>query len=549
MKILLVAIVLIPVITFGQTKKQRRAEEKENKTILANLQAHVKYLADDARQGRRAGTQGELDAMDYIARQFATVGLEPKGNGNASFTQEFDINEGKQYDRQTTTLSVNGAALKAGTEFTPIAFSANSSAEGTSSLGIREKGEPWFYDLKDVLEDNKNNPHFDVDDAIENEAKKVTTKGAKALLVINTSTSEDNVQFNKYDTTVNLGIPVVYITKEALQKYFPDNTGIYDLKLSVSLKPKQRKAHNVIGYINNGATNTIIIGAHYDHLGFGEDGNALDSQGQVHNGADDNASGTAGLIELAKILKGSTAKSNNYLFIAFSAEELGLLGSKYWLSHPTVSVTPNYMINMDMIGRYDSSKKLTVGGYGTSPSWSQVLPSVNAAGFVLHYDSSGTGPSDHSSFYHKNIPVLFFFTNTHSDYHKATDDWDKINYTGEVGILRYIQHIIEATDKQGKLAFLQTREQDVASVNLPVTLGVMPDYAFTGKGMRIDGVSKGKIAEKAGLQSGDILTQLGDYKFIDVVTYMKALQHFKKGDRTTLHLTRDSKDLTFNIEF
>ncbi|MEX6688615.1 M28 family peptidase [Danxiaibacter flavus] len=547
MKILLVAIVLVPVLTFGQSRKQRKAEEKENKTILTNLQAHVKYLADDARQGRRAGTQGELDAMDYISRQFGTVGLEPKGDNN--FVQEFDINEGKQYDRQTTTLSVNGAALKPGIEFIPIAFSANSSADGTSSIGVREKGEPWFYDLKDILEDNKNNPHFDVDNAIQNEAKKVTAKGAKALLVINTSTSEDNVQFNKYDTTEVAGIPVVYITKDALQKYFPDNTGIYDLKLSVSLQPRQRKAHNVIGYINNSAGNTIIIGAHYDHLGFGEDGNALDSQGQVHNGADDNASGTAGLIEIARILKASSAKSNNYLFIAFSAEELGLLGSKYWLSHPTIAITPNYMINMDMIGRYDTAKKLTIGGYGTSPVWSQVISTVNSGGFVLHFDSSGTGPSDHSSFYHKNIPVLFFFTNTHSDYHKSTDDWDKINYTGEVGILRYIQHIIEATDKQGKLAFLQTREQEVGSVNLPVTLGVMPDYAFTGKGMRIDGVSKGKIAERAGLQGGDILTQLGDYKFIDVVTYMKALQHFKKGDKTTLYVTRDSKEITFNIEF
>ncbi len=207
------------------------------------------------------------------------------------------------------------------------------------------------------------------------------------------------------------------------------------------------------------------------------------------------------------------------------------------------------MINMDMVGRYDSSKKLTIGGYGTSPVWGNVFTTTTDKNLVIKFDSSGTGPSDHASFYRKNIPVLFFFTNSHSDYHKATDDWDKINYNGELEIVKYIDHIVEATDSKGKLAFTKTRDQQMRSVSLPVTLGVMPDYGFTGTGMRIDGVSKGKLAERTGLQAGDILLQLGEYKFVDVQTYMQVLQHFKKGDKTTLHIKRGDKEIQFDIVF
>jgi aminopeptidase YwaD len=317
----------------------------------------------------------------------------------------------------------------------------------------------------------------------------------------------------------------------------------------VSLAHATRKAHNVIGFLNFNAPATIILGAHYDHLGYGEDGNSLDGQGKIHNGADDNASGTAALIELGRILQKTKAHNNNYLFIAFSGEELGLFGSKYWLAHPSINVTPNYMINMDMVGRYDSSRKLTIGGYGTSPVWGNVLNTTIDKKLVIKLDSSGTGPSDHASFYRSDIPVLFFFTNSHSDYHKATDDAVKINYPGETEIINYIDRIIEATDDKGKLAFTKTRDVEMRSVSLPVTLGVMPDYGFTGTGMRIDAVSKGKTAEKIGLQAGDVLLQLGEYKFVDVQTYMQSLQHFKKGDSTTLRIKRGEKEMEFALQF
>jgi aminopeptidase YwaD len=269
----------------------------------------------------------------------------------------------------------------------------------------------------------------------------------------------------------------------------------------------------------------------------------------IHNGADDNASGTAALIELARMLKKSAPKNNNYLFISFSGEELGLFGSKYWLEHPTVDVQPNYMINMDMVGRYDTAHKLTIGGYGTSPVWSRVLGTANT-GLVTKYDSSGSGPSDHAAFYRKDIPVLFFFTGSHSDYHKATDDADKINYEGEKQIVKYVYNLVSSLDDKGKLAFLKTREPDMGrSTKFTVSLGVLPDYGYTGTGVRIDGVSPGKLAEKIGLKAGDILLQLGDYKFVDVMSYMQALSKYKKGDKTKLTIKRGNEEKIFDIEF
>lgn len=547
MKKLLIVITLFPLLTLAQSRKERKAKEKADKITLADLETHIKYLADDKLEGRRTGTQGELLAMKYIAEQFAKNGLQPKGTDG--FIQEFTINEGKQFDESSTSFSINDTKLELKKDFFPLPFSANKSVEGIASPGLRERNEPWFFDVKDIISENKNNPHFDINDAILKEANNASTKGGTALIVYNSSNAVDNIQFNKNDTTAALNIPVVFVTSTAAQKIIGDATDTYNLELKVLLTNVSRKAHNVVGFLDFNAPTTVIIGAHYDHLGYGEDNNSLDGQGKIHNGADDNASGTAALIEMSRILNSTTAQNNNYLFISFSGEELGLFGSKYWLDNPSPNIVPNYMINMDMIGRYEADKKLTIGGYGTSPVWEQIFTNTTDKDLVVKFDSSGTGPSDHASFYRKNIPVLFFFTNSHSDYHKATDDWDKINYNGEVEIIDYINQIIKATDAKGKLAFTKTRDVEMRSVAMPVTLGVMPDYGYTGTGMRIDGVSKGKTAERIGLQAGDVLTQIGEYKFVDVQTYMQAMQHFHKGDKTTLHIKRGDKEMSFDFEF
>jgi aminopeptidase YwaD len=328
---------------------------------------------------------------------------------------------------------------------------------------------------------------------------------------------------------------------------------------SFPVKNEKRIGHNVIGYMDNGAATTVILGAHYDHLGYGEDSNSRSTSKipEIHNGADDNASGTAAVMELAKLLKNSKAKNNNYLFIAFSGEELGLFGSKYFTEHPTINLSNvDYMVNMDMVGRLnDSTHVLTIGGYGTSPVWNDIFadpnsPVVKESPFIYKFDSSGTGPSDHTSFYRKDIPVLFYFTGLHADYHKPSDDADKINYKGEYEVVENILQVIGMLDARPRLAFLKTREtQSASSARFSVTMGIMPDYTFAGAGVRADGVSDGKPASKAGLKAGDIILQLGDYPTPSMEQYMQTLGKFKKGDKTTVKFKRGDEIMTAPVEF
>lgn len=541
-------------LLFLATSSFAQKLKKADKATIANLQAHITYLADDKLEGRRAGTNGEKLAREYISVQFQKAGLQAKGEKESWF-QPFEINEGRQVN-PTTLFLVNGHDLKLQEEFFPLAFSPNTTVEAAVSMALAEKDVPWFADLKDLLEENKDNPHFDLEQAVKAKAAKVAGKGATALILYNSSVIKDGLQFNGKDRSEAAPIPVIYLTAKARNQYLKDESATYDVKLKVEIGDKKRTGHNVIGYIDNGAASTAIFGAHYDHLGYGEDGNSMLRGGTeklIHNGADDNASGTAALIELGRLLKESKNKSNNYVFIAFSAEELGLNGSKYFTEHPTIDLKQvNYMINMDMVGRLnDSSKTLTVGGYGTSPLWAEVFSTVDTKKqLTLKFDSSGTGPSDHTSFYRKDIPVLFFFTGLHTDYHKPSDDADKINYTGELQIIKCIGSIVEAANKKGRLSFAKTREvQTGTSTRFSVTMGIMPDYTFSGNGVRVDGVSDNRPAQKAGLKTGDIIVQLGAHQTSSVENYMQALSKFKKGDKTTVKYKRGNDTLETAVEF
>ena len=549
MKKTLLLLILIPLLVNAQSRKKKyKAELANNAAITANLKAHIQYLADDKLEGRRTGTAGEVLAMQYISHQYELMGIPPAGS--TGYVQEFDIDEGKQPVEANTYIIVNNQMAELYRDYYPLAYSGTGTAAGNPSVALNESGQPWFRDVREVLEENQNNPHFDIMESIRNSVVKAAKKGATAFLVYNSSNITDNILYDKHDKSATASIPVFYITKEGFKKYFSDVSATISLKTGVAFIQKIRKARNVIAFIDNKAANTVILGAHYDHLGYGEDKNALDTGHVIHNGADDNASGTAGLIELARMLKKSAPVSNNYLILHFSGEELGLLGSKYWLEHPTLSVNPNYMINMDMVGRYDSTRKLTIGGYGTSPAWGDLFKTVTDNRLAIKFDSAGTGPSDHEAFYRKSIPVLFFFTGSHPDYHKATDDWDKINYDSEREILQYIYQLIKDLDTKGKLAFLKTREEQAGrGSRYTVSLGIMPDYGFTGTGVRADGIVPGKLAERTGLQAGDIIVQLGEYKFVDVMSYMQTLGKFKKGDKTSLVIKRNNKEITYNIEF
>ena len=522
--------------------------KKADKKVIENLKTEITYLASDKLQGRKTGTQGEKLAYEYIAGQFQKIGLIPKGDNN-SYIQSFEINEGKEI-LPDTHLIINDTSLKTGEDYFPLVFSGNGKAGGDVSPAFREKGMPWFWDIKETLAENTNNPHFDISEAIRDKGLDIEKKGASALIIYNSGKADDGLQFESKSKIDPIKIPVIYLSKKTATKYLSDNAANLTVDLQIAIGDKMTTGHNVAGYIDNGAAHTIIIGAHYDHLGFGGDNSLDPNVHEIHNGADDNASGTAAVIELAKIVKDSKFKKNNFLFICFSGEELGLLGSKYFTENPTVPLdAANYMINMDMIGRLDdATKKIIIGGYGTSPEWSKILPEKTKS-LTVKFDSTGIGPSDHTSFYLKNIPVLFFFTGMEKDYHKATDDADKINFVGEYRVIQYIENILEETNNEPKIAFSKTREPKMETAHFSVTLGFMPDYSFSGKGVRIDAVIEGKTAEKVGMKSGDVINQLGEYPVNDIYGYMEALGKFKKGDSTKATVIRGNETLNFNVVF
>lgn len=331
----------------------------------------------------------------------------------------------------------------------------------------------------------------------------------------------------------------------------------FQVMVSVEGNPHQLIGRNVVGFLDNGAEKTIVVGAHYDHLGKGFQGSSLspDSQNKIHNGADDNASGTTGLIELARFIsKNDVKEKHNFLFIAFSGEELGLLGSKHFVNNPTVALNKiSSMINMDMIGRLQDDKGIVVSGWGTSPVWGKLIPGI-AKKQSMRYtiDSSGVGASDHTSFYLKEIPVVQFFTGSHGDYHKTSDDADKINLPGEVKIINLIADLLVQLDAEpSEPVFVAAGNAHSGSTvsNFKVTLGVMPDYSYTGKGLRIDGVTKARPAEKAGMVAGDVLIKLGGKEIGTIYDYMDMLGKYEKGEQVEAVILRGGATKVMKVIF
>jgi hypothetical protein len=310
------------------------------------------------------------------------------------------------------------------------------------------------------------------------------------------------------------------------------------------------KGMNVIGYLDQHATKTIVIGAHYDHLGMGDENSLWTGEKSVHNGADDNASGVAMMLHLADYVSKHRQQltQNNYLFIAFSGEEKGLWGSNYYVKHPTIPLGQmNYMINMDMVGRLNQEQSLAINGSGTSPQWSHIFDQIKWDGIKPIYSESGVGPSDQTSFYLADIPAIHFFTGQHEDYHKPTDDAEKINYRGMDKVADIIEQVLVITNQSEKLAFTKTKEQTPSNQDFKVTLGVMPDYMYNGPGLRIDGTKEGRPGSKAGLQKGDIILSIGEFAVGDIYEYMEALGKFEKGQSTKMKVKRGEKEIELPV--
>jgi hypothetical protein len=311
---------------------------------------------------------------------------------------------------------------------------------------------------------------------------------------------------------------------------------------------------NVVGYLDNGGKHTFVIGAHYDHLGYNEYNLSTDSKGKgkIHNGADDNASGVSAVLELANIYSNNNiTEPVNFIFACFSGEELGLMGSKSLSEiikkeHPNVS----FMINFDMIGRMDSNNNFNIGGIGTSPSFYDIVYETKPNDFKLNIDSSGVGSSDHTSFYSQEIPVLFFFTGLHTDYHKPSDDTHKMNYEKIDIIIDYAKSVLDNLSNKPDLIFTKTNYKTKKNIStFKVSLGIFPDYNDYGDGLHIQEIINNRTAQEYGLQKGDIIAKIDKIKITDIYSYMDALSKLKKNKKYKLTYIRNSIIKSIKIKF
>jgi hypothetical protein len=547
------------------------AQQSDREPSPSKLQQHVSYLASDALDGRRTGTPGANDAARYIAGEFSRAGLRP-GSGPmarkpraiiASYLQTFPY-VGRVELGKNNVLSTSGETFRAGEDWMPLGISANQTLDVTgivnAGYGITAN-ELNHNDYKGTYSKNQvaiirsgtpdgDNPHgkFTTAGQLRFKVAAAQSAGVGALLIISTEDDlkNDPLARLRYDNAGLAGIPVAVISKQAAEKL----ANAKELKLTTDVVRAEVPAYNVVGVLDGSdpvlKNETIILGAHYDHLGRGGEGSLAPRSGEIHHGADDNASGTAGLIELARIFGAQRPKLKRTLvFIAFGGEEEGLLGSNYYVNHPVVPLGKTIaMINMDMIGRMKDSK-LMIGGVGTATEWRPLLAQTD---FSLTLSDDGFGPSDHSSFYSKQIPVLFFFTGTHNDYHKPSDTFDKINYNDEARILNLVARIVRDIDAADKrLTYTTAKSEPPRTGGFRVYLGTIPNYADTTEGLLLDGVRDDSPAAKAGLKAGDRIVKIGARDVKNVYDYTAALGEMKAGQEYVFEVMRGTERLTLKI--
>ena len=560
-----------------------------------DIQQNVEYLASDSLKGRKSGEMGGLLAANFIREKFSNAGLELKyETGFQPFTLVTNAELGAG-----NSLTLNENTYEAEKDFLPYAFSANTSVEAEvvfAGYGIEMKKDTIEWDdFKNIDVKGKwilalqGDP--DLDNA-ESPFLEFSTERVKALVASDKEAAGlllvAGPKFNENDELSSLffdknssrySIPVLQITREVANLILADQQKtISDLEneiaennasVSVSTTTKlsvnvnvlntETESQNVVGLLPGNdeilKDEYVVIGAHYDHLGMGGPGSgsrAVDTIA-VHNGADDNASGVAAVIEIAEKLASEKQNKRSIIFIAFGAEEMGLVGSKAFTNNPFVDTGKMVaMFNFDMIGRLDSTENaLSIGGTKTSKETEQILSDLNT-GFELAFSEEGVGPSDHASFYLQNIPVFFISTGAHPDYHTPLDDADRINYTGTKKVIDYSYKLVaEVANRDSALTFQEAgaKFQRSRGGRFKVTFGIMPDYAGLEKrGMRIDGVTKDKPAYKGGMEKGDIITAIEGKKVGNIYDYMNRLQTLEKGQRVSVDIIRDDKETVLIIE-
>ena len=589
------------------------------------LRTHITYLASDALEGRHTGTAGAQTAAQYIAKEFARMGLKPgnaaaakdKGVANAKYLQPFPYVAAVELGRDNVFRLTPSAAgeptidFRTREDWTPLGFSSNDRIadlpvafvnHGISAPELQHydyAGKPanGYIAIALAGTPDGDNPHgkFARYEDVRWKAIAARNAGAKALLVIarDQNFKQDSLSRLRYDNSGgDAGLPVAALSAQTGERLLQlSKLGAVKLTLQTDIVRREMPASNVVGILEGSdptlKNEAIVIGAHYDHLGRDTRFSRARHEGGIHYGADDNASGVAGILELARVFTSQKTKPRrSIVFIAFGGEEEGLLGSNYYVNHPVVPITNTIaMINLDMVGRL-KNKNLIIGGVGTAPEWKSIIETANlwqgmtvtatgsshqnggggmpvvvgangqtvvsndpSKSFHLTLNQDGFGPSDHSSFYGKQIPVLFFWTGTHGDYHKPSDTADKINYDGEVMILGMVQKIVREIDANNKRpTYAVTRAEGAGrATGFRVYLGTVPNYSDSGNGLLLDGVREDSPAAKSGLKAGDRIVKLAGRDVRDVYDYTAALGEMKAGQEYDVEIVRGTERLKLKL--
>ncbi|HCA79484.1 MAG TPA: aminopeptidase [Bacteroidetes bacterium] len=587
--LVLLALLVLPQIVLSQSGPAITAAE---------IQKHVKYLASDQLEGRKTGTKGGEAAARYIANEFKSYGLKPVGDQGTYF-QKFEFVSGIELgDVNTLTLALPGKTtnLELNKDFRPLGFSTSEAYEGSVvfvGYGISDTAKKLDdYAGVDVsgmavlvlrnAPPSEMGRDFSQYASLRYKASKAKEKGARALIVVTgpeDSDSDDLIRLTYDNSSGNAGLPALNVTRKTadqllasagvtvkdLQKKLNESKQSNSFLLKevtvgakISLKEVRQTTMNVVGLLegeDESLKNQIMVfGAHYDHLGMGGEGSGSlrPDTSAVHHGADDNASGTAGVLELAQAFASNkNLLKRSMLFIAFTGEELGVLGSAYYVNHPIFPLEGTVaMLNMDMIGRMNN-KTLIVYGIGTSPGFETLATKYNKdSTFVLKLNKDGYGPSDHASFYAKRVPVFNFFTDIHSDYHRPSDTYDRLNYPGEEKILHYIESIaieLNATADKPQYVAVEMPRQPAGGRSTRVTMGTIPDFGEQVQGFKISGVREGGPAAKAGLLGGDIIIKFGKIEIKNLYDFNYALGERKPGDEVDVVFKRGNETKTAKV--
>jgi len=567
-----------------------------SQVTVRELQDHIKYLSSDSLKGRLTGSPGDSLAAEYIRSKFLSYGLTPlTGDGLQRFKVTKRVVAGK-----SNALSVNGTSYIINKDFMPPSFSSNAelksevvfagygfnisadSLKWNDYTGIDVKGK-WVLIFRGDPEPENNKSPFISFSADRDKALLAKDMGAAGVLMVSGAGFDPQDNFDPLSTEgYSVDIPVLRIKREIADVILSNSkntVAALEKKLNDTRKPFSfltKSVANGKSEIVRELANTrnvvmllpgedpklkdqyIILGAHFDHLGMGGPGSgsrALDTIG-IHHGADDNASGVAMMLEVAEkfaATKGSHKRS--IICLSFSGEEEGLLGSKHFVDDPVIDLSKvNVMINMDMVGRLNETNNLEIGGVGTATGLKELVYANSDTSVIkLTLSPEGYGPSDHSSFYGKNIPVLFYFTGAHMDYHTPTDTWEKINFKGMVEISGLVFKVAEELANENSRLQFKEAGPKVQTMQYGrgkgVTLGIMPDFAGIVKnGLRADFVTPGKPAALGGMQKGDIITFINGKPVNNIQDYMFRMGQLKHGETISVEVLRNDKKVVLLIQ-